>query len=152
MIKYALVALTFVLAAAGAQAQGFNLGSALQTVQQQLGSTPAGQAATQEMQNAVMQQALQQLAANPQILTQMANSLTPAQQTTLTQQALAAAQQILTPNEQAKLTAFATSTEGASIAGKLPQIVQQLAPTLMQMYATNSANGIIPAAGATGTK
>ena len=146
-------ALAVVVATAG-YAQGFDLNKAMQAAQQ-MTSGNTGTATTnaaanplmQQAQQAVMQQALQQLAANPQMLTQMAASLTPQQQATLTTQALSVAQKNLTTAEQAKLTAFTASPEGASIAAKLPQIVQQLAPVLLQMYAGNGAGNIAPAAG-----
>jgi hypothetical protein len=142
MVKKLTITAFLALVAVAAHAQGFNL----QALQQQLATTPAGQAAMQQTQAAVMQQAMQQMAANPQLLTQMANSLTPAQQATLMQQAMTAGQRIFTPAEQAKLTAFTSSPEGASIAAKLPQLVQALAPTLLQMYA-GQAGTLAPAAG-----
>jgi hypothetical protein len=79
----------------------------------------------------------------------MANSLTPAQQATLMQQALTIGQQLFTPAEQAKLMAFTSSPEGASIAAKLPALVQQMAPTVLQMVAQSAAAPkVAPAAGA----
>ena len=142
MVKNLTITAFLALVAFAAHAQGFNL----QALQQQLAGTQAGQAAMQQTQAAVMQQAMQQMAANPQLLTQMANSLSPAQQATLMQQAMTVGQQIFTPAEQAKLTAFTASPEGASIASKLPQLVQALAPTVLQMYAGQAGN-LAPAAG-----
>lgn len=146
-----------VLLANGASAQGFDINKAMQAAQQMsagmgtgtgAGASSGGAAAAnplaQQAQQAIMQQAMQQVASNPQLLSQMAGSLTPQQQASFTQQALAAMQKNLTPAEQAKLTAFTASPEGASIAAKLPQIMQQLAPVLLQMYA---GNGVAPAAG-----
>lgn len=144
-MKYLLTLLMLpatIFVAAQAQAQGLNL----QALQQQLSANPAAQQAMQQGQQAILQQALQQLAANPQMLMQMAGSLTPQQQATLMQQAMAAGQQIFTPAEQAKLTAFTSSPEGASIAAKLPLLVQQLAPVVLQMYAGQGAT-VAPAAG-----
>ena len=144
--------LAFVLAvvaiAATAQAQGgYDFGA----IARQVAASPAAQQAmqspaAQQAQQAVMQQALQQAAANPQLLTQMANSLSPSQQATLMQQALTIGQQIFTPAEQAKLTAFTATPEGASIASKLPLLAQQLAPVVLQMYASSTAK-VAPAAG-----
>lgn len=136
--------LALILAVAGlaatVQAQGFDL-NALKT---QVMASPAAQQA----QQAVMQQALQQAAANPQLLTQMANSLSPQQQAQLMQQALVIGQKLFTPAEQAKLMAFTSSPEGASIAAKMPQLVQQMAPTVLQMVANSGAAAkIAPAAG-----
>lgn len=137
-------------------AQGFDINAAMQAAQQMAAGSAgttgtAGTASAnplaQQAQAAVMQQALQQVASNPQLLSQMAGSLTPQQQVAFTQQALAVTQRNLTPAEQAKLTAFTASPEGASIASKLPQIMQQLAPVLLQMYAGNSGAGIAPASG-----
>ncbi|RYG60214.1 MAG: hypothetical protein EON60_07935 [Alphaproteobacteria bacterium] len=137
-------------------AQGFDINAAMQAAQQMAagsagttgtaGTTASANPLAQQAQAAVMQQALQQVAGNPQLLSQMAGSLTPQQQVAFTQQALAVTQRNLTPAEQAKLTAFTASPEGASIASKLPQIMQQLAPVLLQMYAGNSA-GLAPASG-----
>lgn len=142
MVKKLTITAFLALVATAAYAQGFNL----QAIQQQLAATPQGQQVMQQGQQAVMQQALQQLANNPQMLTQMANSLSPQQQSTLMQQAMVAGQKIFTPAEQAKLTTFTASPEGASIAAKLPQLVQALAPTLLQMYAGQAAT-VAPAAG-----
>ena len=140
MIKLLALILTVTALAGTVQAQGFDL-NALKT---QVMASPAAQQA----QQAVMQQALQQAAANPQLLTQMAGSLTPTQQATLMQQAMAIGQQLFTPAEQAKLMAFTASPEGASIASKLPQLVQQLAPSVLQMVAASGAAAkTAPAAG-----
>jgi len=122
------------------RAQTLDLGA----LQRQLGASPAGQQA----QQAMVQQAMQYLASNPQMLTSMVNSLTPEQQASLTQQALVAGQKIFTPAEQTKLTQFVTSPEGAGIAQKMPQLIQQMTPVVMQMYAANQSGATLkPAAG-----
>lgn len=95
---------------------------------------------------AVQQQVATTAANNPQLVSQFANSLTPAQQTTLSQQALEVAKQMLTPAEQTALTQFQSTPEGAGVMAKLPAIIQQLAPTLLQMYAAQTATQA-PAAG-----
>ena len=144
---------TALLVPAHAQEYDFNaIAKQVAPMAQQIAASPMAQQvmaspAAQQAQQAVMQQALQQAAANPQLLTSMAGSLTPTQQATLMQQALAIGQKLFTPAEQAKLASFTSSPEGASIAAKLPQLVQQLAPTVLQMVATSSA-GAAPAAGA----
>lgn len=125
-----------------AHAQGFDFNA----IKQQLAASPAAQQATQGMQQQVMQQALQQAAKNPQLLTSMASQLTPTQQSTLMQQAMAAGKQIFTPAEQSKLASFTSTPEGAGIVAKLPQLVQQLAPTVLQMVAAN-AGSTAPAVG-----
>lgn len=147
-MKKLLALLTFAVAAvATAQAQGFDFGALQKQIAplaQQAAATPAGQQA----QQALMQQALQQAAANPQLLSQMAGSLSASQQSTLMQQALVIGQKLFTPAEQAKLATFTSSPEGASIAAKLPQLVQQMAPTVLQMYASSMGGATTaPAAG-----
>ncbi len=152
-MKKTILTLAALAATTPVFAQGFDLNKAMQAAQQMAAgstgttTTAAANPLAAQAQQAIVQQALQQLANNPQLLTQLAGSLTPQQQATLTTQALGVAQQNLTKAEQAKLTAFTASPEGASIAAKLPQIVQQLAPTLLQMYAGNSAANLAPAAG-----
>ncbi len=157
-MKKIIASATFAAAALlanGASAQGFDINAAMQAAQQMSagmgqGAGTTGAAAAnplaQQAQQAMMQQAMQQMANNPQLLTQMAGALSSQQQATLSTQALSAIKQVLTPAEQAKLTAFTASPEGASIASKLPQIMQQLAPVMLQMYAGNGA-GASPAAG-----
>jgi hypothetical protein len=61
---------------------------------------------------------------------------------------MAIGQKLFTPAEQAKLTAFTATPEGASIVSKMPQLAQQLAPVVLQMYA-QQAGKIAPAAGTT---
>lgn len=140
-MKKLLAILALVVAtAATAQAQGFDLNA----LQKQMAASPA----MQQMQQQMMQQALQQAAQNPQLISQMANSLTPEQQASLMQQALVVGQKLFTPAEQAKLATFTSSPEGASIAAKLPQLVQQMAPTVLQMYAASMGGAnTAPAAG-----
>ena len=143
LVPCALVAL-----AATASAQGFDFGAlAKQAAASPLAQQAMASPAAQQAQQAVMQQALQQAAANPQLLTSMASSLSPAQQSTLMQQALVIGQKLFTPAEQAKLTSFMATPEGAGIAAKIPQLAQQLAPTVLQMVASSSA-GVAPASGA----
>lgn len=154
-MKAIFLAFAAVLLATTVHAQGYDFNAIAKQVApmaQQIAGSPMAQQvmaspAAQQAQQAVMQQALQQAAANPQLLTSMAGSLTPTQQATLMQQALTIGQKLFTPAEQAKLAAFTSSPEGASIAAKLPQLVQQLAPTVLQMVASSSA-GTAPAAGA----
>lgn len=133
-----------------AQAQGFNLGNALQTAQQLGVNTQTGGASSgalgQQAQQMLMQQALQQLAANPQLVTQMAASLSAQQQASLKDRMMSVAKNVLTPAEQTSLNTFASTPEGASIAAKMPQIVQQMAPVVLQMYASQNAS-VAPAAG-----
>lgn len=145
-MKKILLALTLALAASVAQAVE---PTAMQLLQQQIAAAaPAAQQAVQQTtQQAIVNQALQQLAANPQMLTSMVNSLSPQQQATLMQQALTAGQKIFTQQEQTKLLAFTSSPEGASIAAKMPQLVQQLTPMVLQMYAANGTTNVAPAAG-----
>ena len=155
--------LFIILAALGfmplVNAQGFNLGSALQAAQQmaagqQGGTASANTAATgalgQQAQAALMQQALQMMAQNPQLLTQMAGSLNTTQQASLLQQTMTMANKTFTPQEQASLNAFAATPEGQSIMAKLPGVIQQLAPVVMQMYAGQmgtAGSAVAPAAG-----
>ncbi|TKW61889.1 MAG: hypothetical protein DI628_04520 [Blastochloris viridis] len=136
-------------------AQGFNLGSALQAAQQmtagqQAGATGTGMAGTgalgQQAQTAMMQQAMQMMAQNPQLLTQVAGSLSPQQQASLLQQTMGVANKNFTPQEQASLNAFAATPEGQSIMAKLPGVIQQLAPMVLQMYAGQMGT-MAPAAG-----
>lgn len=124
-----------------AQAQGFDLNA----LQKQMAANPA----MQQMQQQMMQQALLEASKNPQMIAQMANALSPQQQATLMQQAMAMGQKMFTPAEQAKLAEFTSSPEGASIAAKLPQMAQQLAPVVLQMYAASMAPAakVVPAAG-----
>ena len=138
-----------------ADAQGFNLGSALQAAQQmtagqQAGSGAAATGATgmlgQQAQTALMQQAVQMMAQNPQLLTQMAGSLSAPQQASLLQQTMGIANKSFTPQEQASLNAFAATPEGQSIMAKLPGVIQQLAPVVLQMYA-GQMGATSPAAG-----
>lgn len=159
-MKYLLILLaTFgfsPLVQAQTQNYGFNLGQALQAAQQmavtsgQTGGTATTGTATsalgQQAQTALMQQALQAMAANPQLLTQMAGSLNPTQQATLMQQALGMANQTFTAKEQASFNAFTATPEGQSIMAKLPVLIQQLAPVVLQMYAGNMG-AVAPAAG-----
>ncbi|HEX2859337.1 MAG TPA: hypothetical protein VHP58_03970 [Alphaproteobacteria bacterium] len=99
---------------------------------------------------AVQQQVGAQVMKNPQLLTGAAGAtgtagmtgaagmmaaLSPAQKTQLMTQANAIAAKLFTPSEQKSLQAFQATPDGASITGKLPTLVQQLAPVLLQMYA-----------------
>jgi len=136
-------------------AQGFNLGSALQAAQQMASGQQTGTAATgstatgalgQQAQTAMMQQAMQMMAQNPQLLTQVAGSLSPQQQASLLQQTMGVANKNFTPQEQASLNAFAATPEGQSIMAKLPGVIQQLAPVVLQMYAGQMGT-MAPAAG-----
>ncbi len=153
-MKYMFIILAILGFAPLVNAQGFNLGSALQAAQQmangQAGTTATGTAATgalgQQAQAALMQQTLQMLAQNPQLLTQMAGSLNTQQQATLLQQTLSVANKSFTPQEQASLNAFAATPEGQSIMAKLPGLIQQLTPVVLQMYA-GQMGAVAPAAG-----
>lgn len=92
-------------------------------------------------------QVAQAAAANPQVVTaagtgmaeQFLANLTPAQQQQLTAQFNAIADKILTPAENAKLTQFQASREGAAVIAKMPQIIEQFAPVILQMYLAQSA-------------
>jgi hypothetical protein len=153
-MKYLFIILAILGFTPLVNAQGFNIGSALQAAQQmangQTGTSATGTAATgalgQQAQTALMQQALQAMAANPQLLTQMAGSLNTQQQATLLQQTMAVANKSFTPQEQASLNAFTATPEGQSIMAKLPGVIQQLAPVVLQMYAGQMGT-VAPAAG-----
>lgn len=95
---------------------------------------------------AVQQQVGAQVMKNPQLLTGAAGAtgtsaagmmaaLSPAQKQQLMTQANAIAAKLFTPGEQQSLKAFQATPNGASITSKLPTLVQQLAPVLLQMYA-----------------
>lgn len=155
-MKYLLILLAALGFTPLVNAQGFNLGSALQAAQQMAATqqTGTGTAATgalgQQAQTALMQQTLQMLAQNPQLLAQMAGNLNTQQQATLLQQTLSVANRNFTPQEQASLNAFAATPEGQSIMAKLPGVIQQLAPVVMQMYAGQmgaAGSAVAPAAG-----
>lgn len=153
-MKYVLIFLAAIGFTPLVNAQGFDLNSALQAAQQmaagqQTGTTGTGAATGalgQQAQSAMMQQALQMMAQNPQLLTQVAGSLSPQQQASLLQQTMGVANQNFTPKEQASLNAFASTPEGQSIMAKLPGVIQQLAPVVMQMYA-GQMGAMAPAAG-----
>lgn len=156
-MKYILILLAAIGFAPLAQAQGYGLGNIMQAAQQmaagsqqtQTGATGAAVANSmlgQQAQGALMQQALQVMANNPQLLTQMAGSLNTTQQASLMQQAMAMANQSFTPQEQASLNAFTATPEGQSIMAKLPGLIQQLAPVVLQMYA-GQMGATAPAAG-----
>lgn len=160
MMKYLFILLAVVGFTPLVNAQGFNLGSALQAAQQMAAGQQTGTADTaatgalgQQAQAAMMQQTLQMMAQNPQLLTQMAGSLNTQQQASLLQQTMAMANKTFTPQEQASLNAFAATPEGQSIMAKLPGLIQQLTPVVMQMYAGQvgsaggSAGAMAPAAG-----
>jgi len=154
-MKYILILCAALGFAPLVQAQGFNLGQALQAAQNmavtpgQTGTTAnvATSPLAQQAQTAMVQQALQVMAANPQLVTQLASSLSPQQQAALTQQALGLATQTFTVQEQASFTAFAATPEGQGIMAKLPTLLQQLTPVLLSMYAGQGANTLAPAAG-----
>ncbi len=153
-MKYLIILLAALGFAPLVHAQGFNLGSALQAAQNMAatqGQTGTTNVATsplaQQAQTAMVQQALQVMAANPQLVTQLAGSLNPQQQATLMQQALGLATQTFTAKEQASFTAFAATPEGQGIMAKLPQLMQQLTPVLLSMYAGQGAAAVAPAAG-----
>ncbi len=152
-MKYLFILLAAIGFTPLVNAQGFDLNSAMRAAQQmasgqQTGTT--GTAATgamgQQAQNALMQQALQMMAQNPQLLTQMAGSLNTQQQASLLQQTMSVANKSFTPQEQASLNAFASTPEGQSIMAKLPGVIQQLAPMVLQMYA-GQMGAVAPAAG-----
>ena len=63
-------------------------------------------------------------------------SLSPAQQQALMVQANALATKLFTPAEQKSLKAFQSTPQGQGVMSKLPALVEQLAPILLQMYAT----------------
>lgn len=125
-----------------AHAQTFDLGA----IQKQLAASPAAQQASQGLQQQMMQQALTEAANNPQLVAKMAGSLSPSQQSTIMTKAMSIGQTLFTPAEQAKLASFGATPEGAGIMAKLPQLAQQLAPTVLQMYA-GAAAANAPAAG-----
>lgn len=108
-------------------------------MQKQLMANPA-------IQQQLATTAAQTAASNPQLLTSAIANLTPQQQTTLSQKAMAIAAQVFTPAENAKLTAFTATPEGQGIVAKLPAFAEQLMPVVMQMVAGNSG-AVAPAAG-----
>lgn len=121
----------------------------------QLMANPAvQQAAVQAASNPAVQQAVLQQAlagsANPvptatgkgALATALA-TLTPQQTALLTQKAQGIASKLFTAKEQTALSAFQASPEGSSIMGKMPLLMEQLAPVILQMYASTSGKATV---------
>lgn len=109
---------------------------AMQQVAVQAASNPA-------VQQAVLQQALSgataKAATGKGAMATALATLTPEQTALLTQKAQAIAAKLFTAKEQKALTAFQTSPEGAGVMGKMPALMQQLAPVILQMYMAPAA-------------
>ncbi len=101
------------------------------------------------VQQAVGKQVMQQAASNPGAVATalggaagvsgtlgMLGSLNPAQQQQLVAAAQAIGGKLFTPAEQTALAKFQSSPEGTGIMAKMPALLEQLAPVVMQMYAT----------------
>lgn len=131
-MRHAILMATLALTATTAQAYDL-------TGMQQMLASPAGQ------QQAL--QVAQKVVANPQMATaagasmadQFLANLTPAQQQQLTAKFNAIAAQVLTPAENSKLLQFQSSAEGAGVIAKMPRIIEQFAPVILQMYLSQSA-------------